>query len=111
MQAGARVYPAPPLPEQHLAKPREEAKLDPAPMYDAPHYAGSDKLVGRVALITGADSGKVGAVHPKAMPLILTSTEEMDAWVRALAQAAALQRPLQDGSLMIVEPPAWQPNL
>jgi len=57
MQAGARVYPVPPLPEQHLAKPGEEAKLDLAPMYDAPHYKGSDKLVGRVALITGGDSG------------------------------------------------------
>jgi len=57
MQAGARLYPAPPLPPQHLAKPGEEAKLDLAPMYDAPNYKGSEKLAGRVALITGGDSG------------------------------------------------------
>ena len=34
MQAGARRYPEPPFPEQHLAKPGEEAMLDPGPMYD-----------------------------------------------------------------------------
>lgn len=57
MQAGARRYPSPPLPRQHLAKPGKEADLDLAPMYDAPHYKGSDKLKDKVALITGADSG------------------------------------------------------
>jgi hypothetical protein len=57
MQAGARAYPAPPFPEQHQVKPGIEAKLDPAPMYDAPFYKGSGKLEGKVALITGADSG------------------------------------------------------
>lgn len=57
MQAGARPYPAPPFPEQHQAKPGSEARLDPAPMYDAPFYKGSGKLKGKVALITGADSG------------------------------------------------------
>src|SRR5215218_1163724 len=57
MQAGARVYPAPPLPDQHLKKPGREAKLELQPMYDAPHYKGSEKLLDMVALITGADSG------------------------------------------------------
>lgn len=57
MQAGARVYPAPPYPEQHQAKPGLEDRLDPAPMYEAPFYKGSGKLEGKVALITGADSG------------------------------------------------------
>ncbi|KQY30307.1 short-chain dehydrogenase [Caulobacter sp. Root487D2Y] len=57
MQAGARPYPAPPFPEQHQVKPGVEARLDPAPMYDAPFYKGSGKLEGKVALITGADSG------------------------------------------------------
>lgn len=57
MQAGARPYPAPPFPEQHLKKPGEEARLDPAPMYDAPFYKGSDKLKDKAALITGGDSG------------------------------------------------------
>ena len=57
MQAGARRYPEPPFPEQHQPKPGEEAKLEPAPMYDAPFWKGSGKLDGLVALITGADSG------------------------------------------------------
>lgn len=57
MQAGARRYPAPPLPDQHLSKPGMEATLELEPMYDAPHYKGSDKLADMAALITGADSG------------------------------------------------------
>jgi len=57
MQAGARRYPAPPLPDQHLMKPGREAELELQPMYDAPHYKGSEKLLDMVALITGADSG------------------------------------------------------
>jgi NAD(P)-dependent dehydrogenase (short-subunit alcohol dehydrogenase family) len=57
MQAGARRYPEPPMPEQHQAKPGSEQKLKPAPMFDAPFYRGSGKLEGKVALITGGDSG------------------------------------------------------
>jgi NAD(P)-dependent dehydrogenase (short-subunit alcohol dehydrogenase family) len=57
MQAGARRYPAPPFSKQHLSKPGREADLELAPMYDAPHYNGSEKLLDNVALITGADSG------------------------------------------------------
>ena len=57
MQAGARAYPEPPFPEQHLEKPGVERMLDPPPMYDAPFWKGSGKLEGKVALITGADSG------------------------------------------------------
>jgi NAD(P)-dependent dehydrogenase (short-subunit alcohol dehydrogenase family) len=56
MQAGAREYPAH-FPAQHLKKPGVEAELEFEPMYDAPHYAGSGKLKGKVALITGGDSG------------------------------------------------------
>jgi NAD(P)-dependent dehydrogenase (short-subunit alcohol dehydrogenase family) len=57
MQAGAREYPAPPFPKQHLAKPGFEADLELQPMWDAPFYKGSEKLKDKVALITGADSG------------------------------------------------------
>jgi NAD(P)-dependent dehydrogenase (short-subunit alcohol dehydrogenase family) len=56
MQAGARRYPRT-FPKQHLKKPGHEADLILAPMYDAPHYKGSEKLLDRVALITGGDSG------------------------------------------------------
>jgi NAD(P)-dependent dehydrogenase (short-subunit alcohol dehydrogenase family) len=57
MQAGARLYPEPPFPKQHQPKPGAEYKLDPEPLYDAPFYLGSKKLDGKVALITGGDSG------------------------------------------------------
>src|SRR3954447_24408304 len=57
MQAGARKYPAPPFPKQHLEKPGHESDLKLKPMWDAPFYRGSGKLKGKVALITGGDSG------------------------------------------------------
>lgn len=56
-QTGARKYAEPPLPRQHLAKPGIEAELEPRPAYEAPGYRGSGKLEGKVALITGGDSG------------------------------------------------------
>jgi NAD(P)-dependent dehydrogenase (short-subunit alcohol dehydrogenase family) len=56
-QTGAREYPVPPFEKQHQSKPGSEELLDPAPMYDAPFYKGSGKLDGKVAIITGGDSG------------------------------------------------------
>jgi len=57
MQAGAREYPAPPFPRQHQPKPGQEMELHPAPMFEAPFYLGSRKLQGKVAIVTGGDSG------------------------------------------------------
>jgi NAD(P)-dependent dehydrogenase (short-subunit alcohol dehydrogenase family) len=57
MQAGARRYPVPPLPAQHQAKPGMETQVDPSPMWDAPYWKGSGKLEGKVAIVTGGDSG------------------------------------------------------
>ena len=57
MQAGARKYPEPPFPKQHHPKPGHETEIKPAPLYDAPFWTGSGKLDGKVALITGGDSG------------------------------------------------------
>jgi NAD(P)-dependent dehydrogenase (short-subunit alcohol dehydrogenase family) len=57
VQAGARRHPAPPLPKQHQPKPGTEAELEPRPQYLAPGYRGSGKLEGKVALVTGGDSG------------------------------------------------------
>src|SRR5882757_1560412 len=56
MQAGTREYPTE-FPAQHHAKPGLESDVRPAPMYDAPGYKGSEKLRGKIALITGGDSG------------------------------------------------------
>ena len=49
--------PASPMPAQHQEKPGLEAKLSPRPEYEAPLYKGSGKLEGKVALVTGGDSG------------------------------------------------------
>lgn len=56
VQAGARRQPER-MPAQHLQKPGSEADLQLAPRFMAPDYQGSGKLQGRVALITGGDSG------------------------------------------------------
>src|SRR6186713_1182751 len=42
---------------QHQQRPGSEKKLEPQPVFDYPDKAGSNKLKGKVALITGADSG------------------------------------------------------
>ena len=55
------------------------------------------------AFLTTDANAEVGAVHPKAMPVILTTAEEVDRWLSAPTQEALqLQRPLPDGMLRIV---------
>src|SRR5690606_39783241 len=49
--------PQPPFPEQHLPKPGLESDLSPRPQYQGAEYRAANKLAGRRALITGADSG------------------------------------------------------
>lgn len=46
-----------PLPPQHQGRPGLEARMRPRPRYLARGQRGSGKLKGRVALITGGDSG------------------------------------------------------
>ncbi|AHI24925.1 hypothetical protein BGC31_00305 [Komagataeibacter xylinus] len=49
---------------------------------------------------------EVGAVHPKAMPVILTQPDELERWMTApVAEALRLQRPLLDGVLCRVQAP------
>jgi putative SOS response-associated peptidase YedK len=55
------------------------------------------------AFLTTDANAEVGAIHPKAMPVILTRPEEVRVWLSAPAgEALALQRPLPDGALQIV---------
>jgi NAD(P)-dependent dehydrogenase (short-subunit alcohol dehydrogenase family) len=49
--------PRPPFPAQHQELPGDESKLDPRPKYEALAYKPAGKLEGKVALITGGDSG------------------------------------------------------
>jgi len=49
--------PKPPFPKQHQPRPGIEAKVAPRPRYKAPMYRGAGKLLDKVALITGGDSG------------------------------------------------------
>jgi len=52
-----RPEPKSPMPKQHQKKPGLESKVKPRPHYEAPNYKGANKLGGKVALITGGDSG------------------------------------------------------
>ena len=55
------------------------------------------------AFLTICPNADVGAIHPKAMPVILRMPDEIDAWMTApAAEALKLQRPLPDGALRIV---------
>ena len=49
--------PKPPFPEQHQEAPGLESKLTPRPRFEAYDYKPAGKLRGKVALITGGDSG------------------------------------------------------
>ena len=55
------------------------------------------------AFLTTDPNAVVAPIHPKAMPVILTKPEEIEAWMRAPAkEALGFQRPLPDDALRIV---------
>lgn len=70
------------------------------------------------AFLTCEPNAVVAPIHPKAMPVILTTVEECDARMSAqIPVALALQRPLADGLLSIVargekqDPPSASPEM
>jgi putative SOS response-associated peptidase YedK len=55
------------------------------------------------AFLTCEPNAQVGAVHPKAMPVVLTEPLEWEVWLNApWAEAGKLQRPLKDSSLRLI---------
>lgn len=58
------------------------------------------------AFLTTSANGLVEPIHPKAMPVILTSWEEAAIWLNEpIDQAITLQRPLAEDKLVLVEKP------
>ena len=61
---------------------------------------GKHQLFG---FLTTDANAEVGAVHPKAMPVILTTPAEIEQWLTAPTEnALKLQRPLLEGVLQVV---------
>jgi putative SOS response-associated peptidase YedK len=61
---------------------------------------GEHQLFG---FLTTDANAEVGAIHPKAMPVIFTKQDQIEAWLTGpIDEALTMQRPLPDGALTIV---------
>jgi len=61
---------------------------------------GDHQLFG---FLTTDANAEVGAVHPKAMPVILTQADQIEAWLTLpVPDVLQMQKPLPDGALKIV---------
>ena len=56
-QTASDDKPSAPFPPQHQERPGVEQKMTPKPEYKGKNYLPAGKLVGKVAIITGGDSG------------------------------------------------------
>jgi putative SOS response-associated peptidase YedK len=62
----------------------------------------TDAQVIAMAFLTCEPNGVVAPIHPKAMPVLLTSQDQFDTWLSGSGEeAAALQRPLANDAIEI----------
>lgn len=92
--------PAPPYPEQRQAPPGSTAQMQPVPDHGEHSYRGAGRLDGKVALITGADSGIGKAVAlafaREGADIVISFLDETDdaedtaKWVREAGRRAVV---------------------
>lgn len=100
-----QTYPEPPYPSQRQSMPGSTDKMTPRPDHGEHSYKGSGKLTGKVAIITGGDSGIGRAVaiayaREGADLLIAYLNEDHDAQqVKALVEAEGRKAVLVAGDI------------
>jgi NAD(P)-dependent dehydrogenase (short-subunit alcohol dehydrogenase family) len=84
-ESGRQKEPKAPMPPQHQEKPGLESRVTPRPRYEAPQYKAAGKLEGKVALVTGGDSGigrAVAVLYAREgadVAIVYTKEEQSDA--------------------------------
>jgi NAD(P)-dependent dehydrogenase (short-subunit alcohol dehydrogenase family) len=102
-------FPKPPFPQQQQPAPGKSTAMNPVPDYGEDSYKGSGRLQGKVAVITGADSGIGRAValayaREGADVLVAYLSEHDDAReTQRLVEAAGRRCVLFDGDIARAE--------